>query len=150
MLEAEAERHALLLLAGHFATERFAVELLADRLAVEFPAAAVWASRTRTRSVGVAIARRAVEVVPNRIVRGYFKSVLDARLAKLSFATTPLLKGPSFASLTQFGGLLEWLRKRDAPAPRLEAYPRTSGNWLILRCPVSKMCLSPSPRPVLG
>jgi putative NIF3 family GTP cyclohydrolase 1 type 2 len=44
-LDAEAGDTALVL-AGHFATERFAVELLADRLAAEFPAAAVWASRT--------------------------------------------------------------------------------------------------------
>ena len=33
---------------------------------------------------------------------------------------------------------------------RLRAYPKTGGDWLILRCPGSKMCLSPSPRPVLG
>ena len=33
---------------------------------------------------------------------------------------------------------------------RFSAYPRTGGDWLILRCPGSKMCLSPSPRPVLG
>ena len=35
-------------------------------------------------------------------------------------------------------------------AGSLIAYPRTGGDWLILRCPGSKMCLSPSPRPVLG
>jgi dinuclear metal center YbgI/SA1388 family protein len=34
-----------LILPGHYATERLAVEELADRLAREFPAAAVWASR---------------------------------------------------------------------------------------------------------
>ena len=34
-----------LILAGHFASERFAVEQLADLLAGQFPAAKVWASR---------------------------------------------------------------------------------------------------------
>jgi dinuclear metal center YbgI/SA1388 family protein len=43
-LEAEATGIALVL-AGHFASERFAVEGLAEVLAAEFPAAAVWASR---------------------------------------------------------------------------------------------------------
>jgi dinuclear metal center YbgI/SA1388 family protein len=44
-LEAEAT-HTALVLAGHFATERFAVEQLAELLASEFPAAKVWASRS--------------------------------------------------------------------------------------------------------
>ncbi len=44
-LEAEASETALVL-AGHFATERFAVEQLAEILAGEFPAAKVWASRS--------------------------------------------------------------------------------------------------------
>jgi dinuclear metal center YbgI/SA1388 family protein len=35
----------LLLVVGHFASERFAVEALADVLAKEFPAVSVWASR---------------------------------------------------------------------------------------------------------
>jgi dinuclear metal center YbgI/SA1388 family protein len=43
-LEAEAIG-VNLVLAGHYATERFAVEQLADVLAAEFPGAAVWASR---------------------------------------------------------------------------------------------------------
>jgi dinuclear metal center YbgI/SA1388 family protein len=43
-LEAEAGDIALVL-AGHFASERFGVELLAERLAAEFSAATVWASR---------------------------------------------------------------------------------------------------------
>jgi dinuclear metal center YbgI/SA1388 family protein len=42
-LEAEA-RGVHLLLAGHFATERFAVEKLVDLLASEFPKIVVWAS----------------------------------------------------------------------------------------------------------
>ena len=44
-LEAEATGIGLLL-AGHFASERFAVELLAERLGAEFPELDVWASRT--------------------------------------------------------------------------------------------------------
>lgn len=43
-LEAEASRIALVL-PGHFASERFAVEALAELLAVEFPSVEVWASR---------------------------------------------------------------------------------------------------------
>ncbi len=43
-LEAEAAGVALLL-AGHYATERFGVEHLADRLAKQFPQLSVWASR---------------------------------------------------------------------------------------------------------
>ncbi len=43
-LEAEATGVSLLL-TGHFASERFAVEALAERLAVEFPKIAVWPSR---------------------------------------------------------------------------------------------------------
>jgi putative NIF3 family GTP cyclohydrolase 1 type 2 len=43
-LEAEA-RGIALILAGHFASERFAVEALAEVLAVQFPTAVVWASR---------------------------------------------------------------------------------------------------------
>ncbi len=43
-LEAEALGVALLLV-GHFASERFAVEALAEILADEFPSATVWASR---------------------------------------------------------------------------------------------------------
>jgi dinuclear metal center YbgI/SA1388 family protein len=43
-LEAEALDVALLL-PGHFASERFAVEKLADRLATQFPDLTVWASR---------------------------------------------------------------------------------------------------------
>jgi len=43
-LEAEATGIALVL-AGHFATERFAVEQLAEALAGEFPTATIWASR---------------------------------------------------------------------------------------------------------
>jgi dinuclear metal center YbgI/SA1388 family protein len=43
-LEAEALDIALLL-PGHFASERFAVETLAERLASEFPDLTVWASR---------------------------------------------------------------------------------------------------------
>ena len=43
LLEAEASGLALLL-AGHFATERFAVETLAQRLCDEFPDAEIWAS----------------------------------------------------------------------------------------------------------
>lgn len=43
-LEAEARGVALLLL-GHFASERFAVERLAERLQATFPQATVWASR---------------------------------------------------------------------------------------------------------
>jgi dinuclear metal center YbgI/SA1388 family protein len=43
-LEAEA-RGVALLLAGHYASERFAVECLADVLARQFPDAVVWASR---------------------------------------------------------------------------------------------------------
>jgi putative NIF3 family GTP cyclohydrolase 1 type 2 len=34
-----------LVLAGHFATERFAVEQLAEVLTGEFPAATIWASQ---------------------------------------------------------------------------------------------------------
>jgi putative NIF3 family GTP cyclohydrolase 1 type 2 len=34
-----------LILAGHFASERFAVERLAELLAAQFPAATVWACR---------------------------------------------------------------------------------------------------------
>ena len=42
----EAEAHGIaLLLPGHFASERFAVETLADQLAARFPALTVWASR---------------------------------------------------------------------------------------------------------
>jgi dinuclear metal center YbgI/SA1388 family protein len=43
-LEAEAQGIALLL-PGHFASERFAVETLAGRLAAQFPELTVWASR---------------------------------------------------------------------------------------------------------
>lgn len=43
-LEAEAEEMALLL-PGHYASERFGVERLADELAAAFPALTVWASR---------------------------------------------------------------------------------------------------------
>ena len=43
-LHAEAEGAALLL-TGHFASERFAVEQLATKLAAQFPDATVWASR---------------------------------------------------------------------------------------------------------
>jgi dinuclear metal center YbgI/SA1388 family protein len=43
-LEAEAKGVALLL-CGHYASERFAVERLAEVLAQQFPAAQVWASR---------------------------------------------------------------------------------------------------------
>ena len=32
----------------------------------------------------------------------------------------------------------------------ITAYPKTVGDWLILRRLRSKMCLSPSPREVLG
>ena len=42
----EAEAHGIgLLLPGHFASERFAVEALADVLAQDFPEVHVWASR---------------------------------------------------------------------------------------------------------
>jgi hypothetical protein len=34
--------------------------------------------------------------------------------------------------------------------PAFRAYPKTVGDWLILRCPGSKMCLSPSLRTVFG
>jgi dinuclear metal center YbgI/SA1388 family protein len=44
-LEAEA-RDVALLLPGHFASERFAVVTLADRLREQFPALEIWASRT--------------------------------------------------------------------------------------------------------
>lgn len=44
-LEAES-RGIALIVAGHFATERFAVEALADRLGKQFPQIEVWASRT--------------------------------------------------------------------------------------------------------
>jgi putative NIF3 family GTP cyclohydrolase 1 type 2 len=43
-LEAEARRIALLL-PGHFASERFAVETLAETLAGQFPELVVWPSR---------------------------------------------------------------------------------------------------------
>ncbi len=43
-LEAEAQDIALLL-PGHFASERFAVDALADALAAQFPELTVWASR---------------------------------------------------------------------------------------------------------
>jgi putative NIF3 family GTP cyclohydrolase 1 type 2 len=43
-LEAEAAGLGLLL-PGHFASERFAVQSLADRLAAEFPGVEIWASR---------------------------------------------------------------------------------------------------------
>ncbi|HEY1784747.1 MAG TPA: Nif3-like dinuclear metal center hexameric protein, partial [Pirellulales bacterium] len=43
-LEAEALGVALLVV-GHFASERFAVEALADVLAKQFPAVSVWASQ---------------------------------------------------------------------------------------------------------
>ncbi len=43
-LEAES-RGMGLILAGHYATERFAVERLADVLSQKFPDAQVWASR---------------------------------------------------------------------------------------------------------
>jgi dinuclear metal center YbgI/SA1388 family protein len=49
-LEAEATGIALIL-AGHFASERFAVEALAEVLAGQFPAATVWASRRETDPV---------------------------------------------------------------------------------------------------
>jgi putative NIF3 family GTP cyclohydrolase 1 type 2 len=45
MLEAEAAGIALVL-AGHFATERFAVERLAEKLSGEFAGLEVWASTT--------------------------------------------------------------------------------------------------------
>ena len=43
-LEAEAANIGLLL-PGHFASERFAVEHLAEVLAQQFPSLSVWASR---------------------------------------------------------------------------------------------------------
>jgi dinuclear metal center YbgI/SA1388 family protein len=43
-LEAEAQ-HVALLLPGHFASERFALETLAQRIAQRFPHLTVWASR---------------------------------------------------------------------------------------------------------
>ncbi len=46
-LEAQASGMALLL-PGHFASERFAVEQLADVLAAQFPSTDVWASRTES------------------------------------------------------------------------------------------------------
>jgi dinuclear metal center YbgI/SA1388 family protein len=49
-LEAEASGIALIL-AGHFASERFAVEALAEMLAAQFPAATVWTSRRETDPV---------------------------------------------------------------------------------------------------
>ena len=36
------------------------------------------------------------------------------------------------------------------PRTRLRAYPKTVGDWLILRSLRSKMCLSPSPQTVFG
>ena len=45
LLEAEAAEIAMIL-AGHFATERFAVEAIANRIANEFPDLQVWASTT--------------------------------------------------------------------------------------------------------
>jgi dinuclear metal center YbgI/SA1388 family protein len=42
-----------LILPGHYATERPGVEDLADRLAAEFPAVAVWASRSETDPLAV-------------------------------------------------------------------------------------------------
>jgi dinuclear metal center YbgI/SA1388 family protein len=50
-LEAEATGVALLL-TGHFASERFAVEALADRLTAEFPKIAVWPSRRERDPLG--------------------------------------------------------------------------------------------------
>jgi putative NIF3 family GTP cyclohydrolase 1 type 2 len=44
LLESEASGIALVL-AGHFATERFAVEVLATKLGSEFTGLDVWASR---------------------------------------------------------------------------------------------------------
>ena len=42
----EAESRGIaMLLAGHYASERFGVERLADELAAQFPSAAIWASR---------------------------------------------------------------------------------------------------------
>lgn len=46
-LEAEASGVGLVL-AGHYGSERFAMEWLADRLAEAFPAAEIWASRDET------------------------------------------------------------------------------------------------------
>jgi dinuclear metal center YbgI/SA1388 family protein len=45
LLEAEATGMALVL-AGHFATERFAVDVLAEKLSKEFPDLQIWASRS--------------------------------------------------------------------------------------------------------
>ncbi|MBI2823822.1 MAG: Nif3-like dinuclear metal center hexameric protein [Planctomycetia bacterium] len=50
-LEAEATGIPLVL-AGHYATERFAVEHLAELLAVEFPSAHVWPSRRERDPLG--------------------------------------------------------------------------------------------------
>ncbi len=51
-LEAQATQVALLL-PGHFASERFAVEQLADLLGAEFPGLEVWASATESDPVRV-------------------------------------------------------------------------------------------------
>ena len=50
-LEAEATQVALLL-PGHFASERFAVEQLAGVLAAEFPDLEVWASADESDPIG--------------------------------------------------------------------------------------------------
>jgi putative NIF3 family GTP cyclohydrolase 1 type 2 len=50
-LEAEANGIALVL-AGHFASERFAVEALAEMLAAQFPSATVWPSRRERDPIG--------------------------------------------------------------------------------------------------
>ena len=50
-LEGEAIGIALIL-AGHYATERFAVEQLADLLTAAFPDATVWASRQERDPIG--------------------------------------------------------------------------------------------------
>ena len=50
-LEAEASGPALIL-PGHFASERFAVECLAGVLAEQFPDLEVWASREERDPIG--------------------------------------------------------------------------------------------------
>jgi dinuclear metal center YbgI/SA1388 family protein len=54
-LEAEASNIAVLL-TGHYASERFAMEWLADRLADEFPALDVWSSRQESDPLWIAYA----------------------------------------------------------------------------------------------
>jgi dinuclear metal center YbgI/SA1388 family protein len=50
-LEAQAAKIELLLV-GHFASERFAQEVLAQRLAIEFPTLEVWCSESETDPIG--------------------------------------------------------------------------------------------------